>query len=642
MADALTGLPPAPDDASDLKFRRLHDSIRDAVVVVDMAGRILEANAAFRDMVGYDDAELRRLTYVDLTPARWHAIEARIVADEVVPHDASGTYEKEYRHKGGRVFPIELRTYLLRDQDGQPQYMWAIVRDISERRRTEEAQRLVGESFRQLVEQSPFGVYAVDADFRLVMVSAGAQRVFENVRPLIGRDFAEVLHLLWPEPFASDSIARFRHTLATGEPYHAPSTVERRADIGETEAYDWKLDRMLLPDGRPGVVCHFYDLSERQRYEAALRDADRQKDQFLAILSHELRNPLAPIRTALALLKTRPLADPAVMRSRDVIDRHTAHMARLLDDLLDISRLSRGTLVLRRSRVSLRDVLGDAIETAAPLIEERGQTLVVRGRETPLALEGDPDRLIQVFGNLLTNAAKYSPAAATITLDARADGDALVVDVRDTGDGIDAGHLPTIFELFSRVESGRHMSTGGLGIGLALVKHLVELHGGTITVTSAGLGHGSTFSVRLPARVDAADVPTAASALLGPAIRRRVLVADDNVDAADTIALLLSTMGCDVHTVYGGEDAVRAADIFRPEIALIDLGMPDLDGWEVCRRIRAQTWGAGIRIVALTGWGRDDDRLHTEIAGFDEHVVKPADPDAVIRLVRDAPARQMH
>ena len=186
------------------------------------------------------------------------------------------------------------------------------------------------------------------------------------------------------------------------------------------------------------------------------------------------------------------------------------------------------------------------------------------------------------------------------------------------------------------------MSTGGLGIGLALVKHLVELHGGTITVTSAGLGHGSTFSVRLPARVDAADVPTAASALLGPAIRRRVLVADDNVDAADTIALLLSTMGCDVHTVYGGEDAVRAADSFRPEIALIDLGMPDLDGWEVCRRIRAQTWGAGIRIVALTGWGRDDDRLHTEIAGFDEHVVKPADPDAVIRLVRDAPARQMH
>lgn len=247
-----------------------------------------------------------------------------------------------------------------------------------------------------------------------------------------------------------------------------------------------------------------------------------------------------------------------------------------------------------------------------------------------------------MFGNLLTNAAKYSPAAATITLDARADGDALVVDVRDTGDGIDAGHLPTIFELFSRVESGRHTSTGGLGIGLALVKRLVELHGGTITVTSAGLGHGSTFSVRLPARVDAADVPTAASALLGPAIRRRVLVADDNVDAADTIALLLSTMGCDVHTVYGGEDAVRAADSFRPEIALIDLGMPDLDGWEVCRRIRAQSWGAGIRIVALTGWGRDDDRLHTEIAGFDEHVVKPADPDAVIRLVRDAPARQTH
>ncbi len=631
--------------------------------------------------------------------------------------------------------------------------------DITERKRGEEALRIAGHSFRQLVEQSPFGVYAVDADFRLVLVSAGAQKVFQNVRPLLGRDFDDVMHFLWPEPFAGEVLHQFRRTLATGAPYHASRTVEQRADSGDTEAYDWKIERTILPDGRAGVVCHFYDLSERQRHEAdlraselryrtlldatsavtwtsppdgrhvepqpswmaftgqtagemlgdgwmqaihpddaadagarwrqamrrgtpyenehrlrrhdgewrwmrttaapvrsasgdvkewfgalvdvsdrrtaeeQLRQADRQKDEFLAVLAHELRNPLAPIRTAAALLKTCQTSDPLLMRSRDVIDRQVAHMARLLDDLLDVSRLSRGILTLRRAQVSLSEVLAAAIEVAAPLIEQRTQVLSVRGVTETVVLDGDLARLTQVFGNLLTNAAKYSPPQTTITIDVEVNDLTAVVAVRDTGAGISTEHLTSVFGLFTQIDASDHASSGGLGIGLALARRLVELHGGTIDAASQGVGRGSTFTVRLPIL----PVAQVAAPKRGPspaeALRQRVLVVDDNADAADVISLLLESAGCDVRTVYEGEAAIREVEPFRPDVALVDLGLPDLDGRDVCRRMRSLPWGPHMVIIALTGWGRDDDRRSTTLAGFDHHLLKPVDPDALVRLL---------
>lgn len=312
-------------------------------------------------------------------------------------------------------------------------------------------------------------------------------------------------------------------------------------------------------------------------------------------------------------------------------------MARLLDDLLDISRLSRGTLTLRRSSVALGDVVSGAIETAAPLIEQRTQALVVEGLDAPIAIDGDPARLVQVFGNLLTNASKFSPAAATITVEVRLNGDCVSVAVRDTGDGIAAEHLETVFDLFSQVETDSHSSKGGLGIGLSLVKRLVQLHGGTITAASDGVGHGSTFTVTLPAFSEPAALQARrpATELSRLAVHRRVLVADDNTEAADMVALLLTELGCDVRTVYGGEPALREAEAFIPDVALLDIGMPDLDGREVCRRIRAQPWGARIRIVALSGWGRADDHQRSLLAGFDQHLVKPVDPTALMRLVQE-------
>ena len=276
-----------------------------------------------------------------------------------------------------------------------------------ERARAEEGLRAAHDTFRNLVDRSPFGIYVVDADFRLVQVSAGAQKVFEHVRPLLGRDFAEVLRLLWPEPFASRGHRHFRHTLDTGEPYHAPSTVETRQDIGVVESYDWKTERLMLPDGRWGVVCHFYDLSERQRFEAELREADRQKDLFLAMLAHELRNPLAPIRTAAGVLRSarrrRRSSRPARKRSSG----KPAQMARLLDDLLDVSRLSRGRLLLQRAPVSLAYVLAVAGETSRPSIDAQQQQLTIDAGDESLVVDGDGVRLAQVFANLLHNASKF-------------------------------------------------------------------------------------------------------------------------------------------------------------------------------------------------------------------------------------------
>ena len=511
-----------------------------------------------------------------------------------------------------------------------------------ERARSEEALRAAHDTFRHLVEHSPFGVYAVNADFRLVLVSAGAQKVFENVRPLIGRDFAEVLRTIWEEPFATEAIGRFRHTLATGEPFHAPSTIEHRHDVPVVEAYDWKIERLALPDGRLGVVCHFYDLSERQAYEAALREADRQKDEFLAMLAHELRNPLAPIRTSVGILRERGSSDPVIARCRDVIDRQAAQMARLLDDLLDISRLSRGRLTLRRVTVALDEVLDAAVETSRPGIDQHGHELRVSNRCPGVLLDGDEARLTQVFANLLNNAAKYSPPGARIDLLAVEEGGEAVVRVRDTGIGMTPDLLERVFGLFSRGADAQAQAPGGLGIGLSLARRLVEMHGGTIAAASAGPGQGSEFTVRLPTlaahpadAVPGAGIPRGAAVPIGC----RVLVVDDNVDAANMTAMLLQGVGCETRTVYDGPAALREAEAFRPAVVLLDVGMPVMDGHEVCRRIRRETWGRDQVIVAISGWGQEEARQRSADAGFDQHLAKPVDPDVLVGLIRDAATR---
>ncbi|MCC6991700.1 MAG: PAS domain-containing protein, partial [Acidobacteria bacterium] len=504
-----------------------------------------------------------------------------------------------------------------------------------ERARAEAALKAAHDTFYHLVAHSPFGIYVVDSTFRLVQVSAGAQKVFAQVRPLLGRDFAEVLRILWEEPFASDAIAIFRRTLETGEPYHAPSMVERRNDIEAVEAYDWKTERITLPDGRFGVVCHFYDLSDRQRYEAALRAADREKDEFLAMLAHELRNPLAPIRTAAGVLRALAPGDAAIARCRDTIERQAGLMARLLDDLLDVSRLSSGRLLLDRRPVGLADVMAAAVETSRPLIDGRRQQLTITGG-AGLVVDGDAARLTQVFANLLNNAAKFSPAGSAIAVSVSADAGAAVVQVRDPGIGIAPEMLPRVFDLFVQAPDAAVHGAGGLGIGLSLARRLVDMHDGAISVHSPGAGLGSEFTVRLPL----ASASVAAARTREPAgdhfAGRRILVVDDNVDSADVTAMLLGAAGGDVRTAYDGEEAVAVAESFRPHVALLDLGLPGLDGLEVCRRIRATDWGAEVVAIAISGWARDEDREQTQAAGFDHHLMKPLEPAQLLEVIRAA------
>ncbi|MFO0926252.1 MAG: ATP-binding protein [Gemmataceae bacterium] len=378
---------------------------------------------------------------------------------------------------------------------------------------------------------------------------------------------------------------------------------------------------------------------ERLRAVARLRDADRKKDEFLATLAHELRNPIAPIANALQVLRLAGNNPGMVEQARGMMERQMRQVVRLIDDLLDASRISRGKLALRREPTDLAAVVAAAVETSRPLIEASGHRLDVALPPEPLRLAADATRLAQVFANVLNNAAKYTPAGGQIRLSAERDGGTAVVRVRDSGIGIPADRLPQIFELFVQVDSSVGRAQGGLGIGLALVKGLVEMHGGTVAAHSDGPGTGSEFVVRLPLTATAAaPAPRAARPEAAPAaIRCRVLVADDNDDAAVSLRLLLESMGAEVRTANDGLEAVAAAEAFRPDLAFLDIRMPLLDGNEAARRIRAQPWGRTIVLVALTGRSHEEDRRRAEQAGFDHHVLKPLDPaalDAVLRRFR--------
>jgi len=359
---------------------------------------------------------------------------------------------------------------------------------------------------------------------------------------------------------------------------------------------------------------------------AALQEADRRKDEFLAILAHELRNPLAPIRTAVQLLRKRDLAETQNMRAREVIERQVQHLVCLIDDLLDVSRITRGMITLQRERVLIDAVVARAVETARPLIDARKHELALDLPEELLSVEGDPTRLVQIVGNILHNAAKFMEPGGRIVLSVSREDSYAVISVRDFGLGIQADLVSKIFDLFSQVHQKPETSHGGLGIGLALVRRLVEMHGGVVTANSEGLGKGTELVVRLPViGVQSAVValPTTDSKRPPQVSPRRILVADDNNDAVEALALQLRLAGHEVRSANDGLEALEVAETFAPQVVLLDLGMPRMDGYETAREIRRKWWGKSATLVALTGWGGQQDRQKTTDAGFDAHLVKP-------------------
>jgi PAS domain S-box-containing protein len=488
--------------------------------------------------------------------------------------------------------------------------------------------------YRAIGESINYGVWVTDADGRNIYTS-------DSLLKLVGLTQAEAADDGWGRVLHPDDIAEtmsaWKECARTGNMWYR----EHRM-LGMDGKYHSILAQGMPIRDEAGNIQRWaginLDISRLKNTERALLEADRRKDEFLATLAHELRNPLAPIRNAVRILDSDAADERQRKWGREVIARQVQRMSLLLDDLLDVSRITRGQLELKKDYVDLKAIVSDAVETARPLLDAKQHQLSVQLPPGSVRLEADPLRLSQVLGNLLTNAAKYTDPGGRIALHARIDNAELIIGIRDSGIGLSPESIPALFTMFSQVNSAVDRAEGGLGIGLALVKGLVALHGGRVEVRSEGLGRGSEFIIHLPQKVlvpaHAAPVELVTEAANASVVRRaRVLVADDNRDAAESLGMVLSFAGYETTLAFGGAEALELAARERPAAAIIDIGMPGMSGHEVARRMRLEAWGRNAVLIALTGWGQEQDKQAAKAAGFDEHLTKPLDPDAVTRVL---------
>jgi PAS domain S-box-containing protein len=510
--------------------------------------------------------------------------------------------------------------------------LWACLQLL--RRREEErtqSERKLHASERQLAQtlrSITDGFATFDTQWRFTFVNPESERHLRKSREeLLGRVVWEV----FPEVVGSEVHAAFLQAMHEGKSVE----VEAQDPIDANRCF---VNR-IYPNPEGGVSVYFQDITARKRAEEALKEADRRKDEFLATLAHELRNPLAPVRNAARVLLSAVSAQRPERRAAEIIERQVQHMARLLEDLLDVSRIARSRLELRKEWIDLNQVLHAAIEASRPLIEAAGHELRVKLSEDALFINGDSIRLTQVFSNLLNNAAKYTDLGGRIELESKSEDGIARVSVRDNGIGISPEQRSHLFEMFAQAAPALKRAQGGLGIGLALARGIVELHEGRIELESAGEGKGSQFIVSLPRLATTLVTPPAAARPFSPTVARRVLVVDDSRDNADTLLMLVSAMGHACRAAYGGVEALKQIAGEPPEVVILDLGMPDLDGYEVCRRLRSEPSGSGLYIIAITGWGQAEDRDRTRAAGFDAHLVKPVDAHELERLLRHPPSR---
>jgi PAS domain S-box-containing protein len=499
--------------------------------------------------------------------------------------------------------------------------------EMEERQHDLEAQAFLG----AIVSSSDDAIISKTLDGTILTWNAGAERVFGyTAAEAIGKP---VTMLIPPE--RQDEEPKLLERLRRGERVEHYETVRVGKD-GRQIDISLSVSPMRNPDGKLIAASKVArDITERKKAEAALREADRHKDEFLATLAHELRNPLAPIRNSLHLLRMAAPSDATAQRVCEMMERQVNHLVRLVDDLMEVSRITRGVIDLRCEETDLATVLRSAVETSKPLIEAARHRLAIAIPSEPIPLRGDAVRLSQVFANLLNNAAKYTDGPGQISLSARREEQEILVSVRDSGIGIPAPMLPVVFDMFVQADRSTNRAQGGLGIGLTLAKRLVEMHGGTMSAHSAGPGQGSEFVVRLPiAPVDAPRAMHPASDEKPKAMpQRRVLVVDDNKDAAASMGMLLKYLGTEVQIAHDGETALALIERDHPDVVLLDIGMPGMDGFEVARRVRQRVDFNNIMLIALTGWGQAEDRDRTRGAGFDHHLVKPADIAALQSLL---------
>lgn len=490
---------------------------------------------------------------------------------------------------------------------------------------------------RRLFEQAPAFIIIMRGPGHVVDFVNDAHRIVFGSDHWPGKSIREAFPSIEGQGFFEKLDAVF----ATGETFEARDAEVRfrRTPQGAEESHHFNFIYAPLFDTSgiiDGIFCVGFDVTATHDAHEKLRDADRRKDEFIATLAHELRNPLAPIRNALQIARSAHSTAAQLRWSHEVIDRQVRNMSLLLDDLLDVSRITRGTLQLRREPVELAAIIDTAVETARPLIDAHKHRLTVSLPSEPLRIHADALRLAQAVSNLLTNAAKYSEPQALIRLEAGLESGHVRISVADSGIGIEAHMLSRIFEMFAQGEPALDRAEGGLGIGLSLVRGLVSLHGGTVEATSEGLGKGSTFVIRIPAMPWRGEVVSTKAAAIddSPATRgTRVLIVDDNRDIAESLALMLQLNGHDTRTAYDGAQALQVADAFEPRVVMLDIGMPHLNGHETVRMLRQRHWAAGALFVAVTGWGQPDDRRRSLDAGFDFHVVKPVDPLELLAML---------
>jgi PAS domain S-box-containing protein len=612
----------------------LFEALDDSVAVYEPDGRFVYVNAATERLFGHPRERLLSARIWELCPeAResplypaFQRVAATGCPESFEHHFAP--WDRWYRNQiyrlGGLIHVVASDiTDAVRTEARIQAVSRAAERAVSA------ANAEANRTLNAIIQASPAAIMLIDLDGTVQLWNPAAERIF-------GWSAAEVLGKPLPT-VAVEHREEFLLNLAKitrGECITGMETRRATRDRGDIDVALWDAP-VQRPDGAVQCLCVVADISDRKRAEEAARIADRRKDEFLAMLGHELRNPLAPILTALHLMKLKE--ETGAERERALIERQTRHLVRLVDDLLDISRITRGKLDLNRSRTDLGAVLAQAVEMASPLLEQRGHHLTITAPRGVIHVDGDPVRLAQVFQNLLTNAAKYTPRGGRITLQLHVAGGSAVTEIEDNGEGIPPQLLPTIFEPFVQGERTIDRAQGGLGIGLALVRSIVTLHGGGVEAHSEGAGLGSRFVVRLPLRAGLeaeALVPRPGSQLPAGAIPRRVLLVDDNQDAAEMLAALLRAAGHELRVAHDGPAALHALASFTPEIALLDIGLPVMDGYELAQRLRTLL-PSGLRLVAITGYGQEHDRKRSQEAGFIAHLVKPVELAQVLAVLED-------
>lgn len=614
---------------SEHRYRELIDSIDQAYCVVEMlfdeSGtafdfRYLEVNDAFQAHTGLVDAVGR--TARELIPqveAVWFTTFGRVARTgepASVEHFASAL---------GRWFDV----FAFRSDSASTNRVALLFRDVSARKRIDDALRESEERFRVLVEAMAQAVWEADPEGRLTAYSPSWHALTgQQPGQWDGDGWFAAVHADDRESTAR----RWRDGIGRGVPFELEYRI-----VAADGAVRWSTDHAAPLFGTDGAVRKWVgmniDITERRGAEEALREADRRKDEFLAILAHELRNPLAPLRTGIEIMRMGGVEPERIERVREMMGRQVDHMVALVDDLMDVSRISSGRIVLERRSVELAAVIRSALEACDPIIRQKRHEVSLTLPAEVVRVDGDPHRLTQAIGNLLTNAAKYMEPQGHVYVTLERQAREAVVCVKDTGVGIPQAMLGKVFELFAQVDSAIERRQGGLGIGLTIVRQLIELHGGSVEARSEGPGRGSEFIVRLPLSKTPPEGPAGDRLREAGVTPRRMLVVDDNADAAQAMATMLELLGHEVDVAFDGDQALRLAERIRPEVILMDLGMPNVNGYVAARRIRQRDWGRSVLLVAVTGWGQQADRTASEQAGFDHHLVKPVELDAVQSLV---------